>query len=426
MRAYKNLLRNHPDFAYLWLAQVVSLLGDWFLTIVLSALVARFSGGSGVAVSAFLLARFLPPLLVAPFAGVLIDRFDRKRLLILSDVGRAITVILLLFALRPEMLWLIYVLTVIQWSISAVFDPGRNAIIPSLLPRDQLVVGNTLSSVTWSVMLAVGAIVGGAVALLLGTEGAIAIDALTYVISAFLIVRIRMHPEYALGIETNADNETGKTEKGFIDGLRYAFRYPATLAALLVKTGQSLGNVDALMVIYASTLFMMGDDSTTPLSIMYTAFGIGAVLGPLLLNRFNNGSVRIMRRLIIIGFVWITLGWFVMGAAATLPLVSLALVLRAMGGSANWTYSSIIIQKSVADSFLGRMFSLDMTGFQAASAISIAVTGVLVDTVGTENVRHVVSLLGVASLLPLVIWVVVVPRLERREEPQVTAAAAGD
>ncbi len=425
MSIYLNLLRTRPDFARLWLAQVISLLGDWFNTIVLAALVAEYSGGSGLAVSGFLLARFLPPLIVGPFAGVLVDRFDRKRLLIASDIGRTIIVILMLFALQPDRLWLIYVLTIMQWSVTAIFDPGRNAILPSLLPRDELVVGNTLSSVTWSVMLAVGAIAGGLVARAFGTQIAIIIDAVTFAVSALLIAQIRLHPEYTSEADAVRAESSTKSEQGFIDGLRYVAKVPSTLAILLVKLGQSFGNVDALMVIYATTLFVMDDgDSTTPLSIMYAAFGIGAVAGPLLLNRFNDGQVRTMRRLIIVGFVLLTLGWFFMGGAGTLPLVSLALVVRAMGGSVNWTYSSVIIQKTVPNHFLGRMFSLDMAGYQLASAISITATGALVDTLGAENVRQVSYLLGAVSLLPLALWVLALPRLERAEAQ--IAPAAGD
>jgi MFS family permease len=422
--AYLNLLRTRPDFARLWLAQVISLLGDWFNTIVLSALVAEYSGGSGLAVSAFLLARFLPPLIVGPFAGVLVDRFDRKRLLIWSDIGRTIIMFVMLLALQPDRLWLIYVLTILQWSVSAVFDPGRNAILPSLLPRDELVVGNTLSSVTWSVMLAVGAIAGGLVARAFGTQTAIIIDAITFAVSAVLIMQIRLHPEYTSEADETRREAGAKSDQGFIDGLRYAIRFPSTLAILLVKTAQSLGNVDALMVIYATTLFMIDGDTTTPLSIMYAAFGIGAVVGPLLLNRFNDGQVRTMRRLIIVGFVLLTLGWFLMGGANTLVLVSLALIVRAMGGSVNWTYSSVIIQKSVPNNFLGRMFSLDMAGYQLASAISITATGALVDALGAENVRQVSYLLGAISLIPLALWVLALPRLERAEAN--VAPAAGD
>jgi MFS family permease len=399
---YLSLLRSRPDYARLWLAQVVSLLGDWFNTIVLATLVAEFSNNSGLAVSGFLLARLLPPLIVGPFAGVLVDRFDRKRLLIFSDISRSLIMVAMLFALQPDRLWLIYLLTVLQWSASAIFDPARNAILPSLLPREELVSGNTLSSITWSVMLAVGAIAGGIVARFLGTEAAVMTAVGTFALSALLISQIRQHPEYTQAVEA-ATSESGiQSGQGFIDGLRYA-----------------------LMVIYAATLFVMeGEDSTTPLSIMYASFGIGAVVGPLLLNRFNNGQVRTMRRLIIVGFILLTLGWFFMGFASTLLLVSLALVVRAMGGSVNWTYSSVIIQKSVPNHYLGRMFSLDMAGYQFASALSVTTTGVLVDAMGPENVRQVSVLLGFISLIPLALWVLTLPRLERAEAQ--VAPAVGD
>lgn len=425
MSIYIGLLRSRPDYARLWLAQVISLLGDWFNTIVLATLVAEYSDNSGLAVSGFLLARLLPPLIVGPFAGVLVDRFDRKRLLIASDIARSLIMVVMLSALQPDRLWLIYLLTVLQWSASAIFDPGRNAILPSLLPREELVIGNTLSSITWSVMLAVGAIAGGLVARFLGTEAAVMTAVGTFALSALLIAQIRLHPEYTVRADAVPGESAAQSGQGFIDGLRYVARHRPTLAVLLVKLGQSLGNVDALMVIYAATLFVLNDgDSTTPLSVMYASFGIGAVVGPLLMNRFNDGQVRTMRRLIIIGFILLTLGWFFMGFASTLLLVSLALVVRAMGGSVNWTYSSVIIQKSVPNHYLGRMFSLDMAGYQFASALSVTATGVLVDAMGAENVRQVSVLLGLISLIPLGLWALALPRLERSEAQ--AAPAVGD
>jgi MFS family permease len=292
---YIRVLRANPDYARLWMAQVISLLGDWFNTIVLSALVSVYSGGSGLAVSAFLLARFVPPLLIGPFAGVLVDRFDRKRLLIISDLTRAGIVLAMLLANSPDRLWLIYVLTVVQFALSAVFEPGRSAITPGLIrdPED-LVIANTLGSVTWSFMLAIGAIIGGAVAAIFGTETALIIDAATFVLSALLLLQIKSYVRHEVHDESG--ERKSKSERGFMEGLRYVRAHPPTAATLLVKLGGSLGNVDALMIVYATTIFVMGeDDTTTPLSIMYAAFGIGAVLGPILLNRFNDGSVNIMR-----------------------------------------------------------------------------------------------------------------------------------
>src|SRR3990172_12661049 len=192
---YVQLLRSNRDFARLWLAQVISLTGDWFNTVVLSALVVyytRLSGYEGLAISGFLLARMIPPMLLSPYAGVLVDRFNRKRLLILSDVLRAVIVLLMLLANSPDRLWLIYVLTICQFSLSSIFEPGRNAIMPSLLATDDLVTANTLGSVTWSAMLAFGAIVGGIVAATLGLSAALVIDALSFLISAALISQIKM------------------------------------------------------------------------------------------------------------------------------------------------------------------------------------------------------------------------------------------
>lgn len=412
MNAYWRLLRNNPDFTRLWLAQVVSLLGDWFNTIVLAVLVERYSGGSGLAVSLFLLARFIPPMLVGPWAGVLVDRLDRKRLLILSDVLRALVVLLLLLADGPQLLWLVYVLTALQFTLSAVFEPGRNAILPSLLPREGLVLANTLGSVTWSVMLAAGAVAGGIVAAQLGTQAALLIDSLTFLVSALLIMSIRTDTRARVSREPSVAGEETARKRDLREGLRYLRRSPATLAVLLVKAGISLGSIDAVMIVYASQLFSMGEDNSTPLSIMYAAFGTGAVAGPLLLNRFNDGRVEVMRRLIRYGFLFMSLGWLLMSGAGTLPLVALALTLRAMGTSICWTYSSIIIQKSVPDDFLGRMFSLDMTSFQFVGAFSILLTGLLIDSFGVAQVRQVVLLMALISVVPLVLWHLVVPRLE--------------
>jgi MFS family permease len=413
MSDFIRLLRNSPGFTRLWLAQVVSLFGDWFSLIVLSALVSNYSAGTdwkGLAVSGFLLAHVVPPLLLSPWAGVLVDRFDRKRLLIVSDLSRAVVVALLLLANTPDRLWLIYVLTVIQFALSSVFEPGRSAIMPSLVAQEDLVAANTLTSVTWSVMLAVGAMTGGVVASLFGTSAALIVDAASFAVSATLIYQIRYdhnsRPSNAATVDSN---------HSFTEGLRFIARHPATGAVLLVKSGLSLGSVDAVLIIYGTALFVLGENGTISMSILWSAFGVGAILGPILTNRINTGSVRVMRRLVILGYAWVTLGWFLFGSAPTLFIAALALVVRAMGGSVNWTYSSVIIQKSVPDEFLGRMFALDMAGFHLAMSLSIFTTGQVIDLIGDENVRQVVTGLGLISVLPLFLWSLAVWWLERRE-----------
>lgn len=415
MAAYIQLIRHNPDFARLWLAQVISLLGDWFATIVLSALVVQYSDGNeGSAVSLLLLARLFPPLLVSPLAGVLIDRFDRKRLLIISDLLRALVVFLLVFFTRPETLWMVYVLTIIQFAISAIFEPGHSAIMPSLLSQEYLVTANTLSSVTWSVMLAMGAVIGGVVAAVFGVTTALLIDAITFLVSAVLILQIRSRPVQTAPTESLANSTASRS---FADGLRYFFNHPASAAAILIKTGLSIGSVDSILIIYGSKLFVLGESGTLSMAILWSAFGVGAILGPIFLNRFSDGSVQSLRRLVIIGFIWVTIGWLLWSRALSLEFAVLAVIVRAMGGSVNWTYSSVIIQKSVPDAYLGRMFSLDMAGFQLMQGLSTLAIGQLIDSIGTQNAAQVVVVTGIASTIPLLLWIMAVRRLEAAPLP---------
>ena len=413
MPGYIRLLRENKDFSRLWLAQVISLLGDWFNTVALSALVSEYTNGSGLAISGLLIARFLPPLIVSPFAGVLIDRFNRKRLLIFSDVMRAVIVLFLLFASGREHLWLIYLMTVFQFTLSAVFEPGRSAIMPSLVSGDDLLRANTLSNVTWSAMLAVGAIVGGVVAAVFGTAIALVIDSVSFALSAFLISQIKTPQQPHQ--ERTPNSESPARRRGFLDGLRYVMRNPAVAAILFIKLGLSIGSTDALMIAYATSLFVVGENGTGSLGILYSAFGLGAIIGPFILNRFNNGSTQTMRRLMIVSFAWVTLGWLLFGFAPSLLIASLALMVRAMGGSATWTYSSTIIQASVPNDYLGRVFSLDWAGFYLAITISTLVTGILIDSLGSEHIRDITVGTGLLSVIPLVLWALAVSWLEKRQ-----------
>jgi MFS family permease len=412
MTGYIDLLRRNPDYTRMWLAQAVSLLGDWFSTIALSALVVRYSSGSGIAVSGLLLARFLPPLLIGPFAGVLVDRFNRKRLMIASDLIRALVVLMFFLVRDPDHLWLIYALTIIQFVCGAVFEPARSALLPSLVAPEYLVKANILGSITWSVMLAAGAAIGGLVAAAFGATTALLVDAMTFLISALLIVSIRYSEKHDSSRQQPTD---GDSRLGFRDGLRYIAQHPATAAVLLVKLGGSIGSIDTLMVIYATRLFVVGDEGTGSLGILYSAFGIGAVIGPIVLNRFNNGTVPTMRRLISIGYVWITLGWLLLGGAPTLLAATVAVLVKAMGSSIYWTYSSVILQKTVPNHYLGRVFALDLAGFQLSTVVSVLVTGWLIEHIDTTNVPGIALGTGLVSLIPLVLWTLAVPWIARKD-----------
>jgi MFS family permease len=189
MASYVLLLRANRQFRHLWLATLISYAGDWFNLLASAALIGRLTQ-SGTAVSVLFLARYLPLFFLSPWAGVLADRFDRKRILIFADLARAVVVAAFVLVQWTGLIWLLYLLTVIQFSLSSLFQPAHAAVIPNLVSERDLVAANALDGFTWSVMLAVGALLGGIATTLLGITACFLLDAASFVLSALFISRI--------------------------------------------------------------------------------------------------------------------------------------------------------------------------------------------------------------------------------------------
>lgn len=398
MQTYFNLLRQRREFRYLWLAQVVSLLGDWFNTIASVILVSRYTD-SGLAIGALFVARALPLFFLGPFAGVVADRFNRKVVLIGTDVFRGIIVLGFLFVNSADNVWLVYVLTVAQFSVSAFFEPARSAILPSLIQQQEILPANTLASATWSAMLAFGAAIGGLAAGLLGTDIAIIIDALTFALSAFLVWQIVMPPKVV-------DPDEVASSGGWldmVDGFRYVKQRPNIGVLTLVKGLSQFGTADIMIALYAEHIFAFGKDGAITIGALYMSFGIGAIIGPILMNRLGDGSDTYLQKSIFVGFIMMPIGWLIFGVAPILPIAMLGLLLRSMGGSINWTYSTVLLQTKVKNRFLGRVFALDFSIFTLFMASAVWLTGYFIDTYGIGP-REMIYYTGFAYIIPILLW----------------------
>src|SRR2546421_9744341 len=187
---YLELLRGNRSFRMLWLGQVVSQMGDWFDTIAVYTIALTLTGSTR-SVALIMVARFLPSVVMGPLSGVVADRFSRRTIMIASDIVRAVVVLGFLFVRRPDQMWLVYVLTVLQLAFSTFFEPAKTAAIPSIVSDRELVPANAIASVTWSVMLTLGAALGGFVAAAFGNNPAFILGLLTFVASAMLISPLR-------------------------------------------------------------------------------------------------------------------------------------------------------------------------------------------------------------------------------------------
>jgi predicted MFS family arabinose efflux permease len=200
-------------------------------------------------------------------------------------------------------------------------------------------------------------------------------------------------------------------------------------AALFVKFGLSIGNVDTLLTVFATQIFVYGARGEISQAVLWSALGFGAWLGPVLMNRINDGTVKHMRHLITYGFLLALICWPLLAWSPGLAIVAVAIFFRAVGNSVNWTYSNVIIQKSAPDAKLGRMFSIDWVGFHIAVIISSLTHGILIDALGLERLDWIIwGTLAVATI-PTLVWIWAVRKLDQIEaygEPIHIEPIAGD
>src|SRR5215813_723307 len=189
MSSPSALLRYNSNYRNTWLAQVVSEAGDYFNNIAVFALVMEKSG-SGMVVSGVMLARAIPAMLAGPVAGVLLDRMDRKRIMIVSDLLRAVIALGFVFTIHPHRPWLLYLLSAALMFASPFFTAGRAAILPAIATREELHAANSLTQITQWATLTGGTLLAGLSAANLGYAWAFIINAASFLFSAVAIGRI--------------------------------------------------------------------------------------------------------------------------------------------------------------------------------------------------------------------------------------------
>ena len=186
---YLTLLRRNRAFARLFGAQLVSFAGDWFATVALLGLALELTGSPSIA-AGVLVVQTGAFALASPVAGVIADRYDRRRLMVVADIARVPVALAFLLARSPDTLWIAFVAAAGLSLGAAIFEPTSSASLPNLVDDEDLADANVLSGSTWGVMLAVGAALGGIVAATLGRDVAFIVNAASFALSAWLIVGI--------------------------------------------------------------------------------------------------------------------------------------------------------------------------------------------------------------------------------------------
>ncbi len=397
---YWELIRRNRNFRYLWLGQISSLLGDWFNLIASASLIALLTG-SGFAVGSLFVIRMLAPFLVSPIAGVVADRYSRKHVLILTDIGRAIAVFGFLLVRNPEHIWLFYTLTAIQVGISGFFVPARTAILPEIVAPGGLGAANALGATTWSVMLALGAAIGGIVSGTWGIYPAFVIDGLSFLASAVFIAQVRCE---SVSVPEKSRRPATTAMSQYIDGLRYLKQHSDIFKIALHKAAVALfiTGFQVVQVAIAREVFVLGVGGGVSMGILFAATGVGSGIGPIVARYFTGDRERQLRLGIFWGYLMAASGLAIGASLSSFGVLLFGTFLRGFGGSIVWVFSTQLLLQSVPNQVQGRIFATEFAVFALMGAIGSAVVGAGLDA--SLGLSEVTWWMAGLTLLPAVLW----------------------
>jgi MFS family permease len=402
-----SLLRSRPHYRRMIIGNTISQLGDWLSYVAISLLITR-AGEGGVAIALVYVAHTLPSALAAPIAGALADRYDRRRLMISSYLLNALITTLMCLTAAHGWLWTLQLLLFTRSAISAIGFTARQAATPSVVEPRELYAANALSSLIWSVLFTAGVALGGLLSALLGPTEAIAIDALTFALSALAIWRLpplppSAHLSASAPTDAHAEREREGARGGIWSAWRLARRDPQLTAALLAKTpaaalsGAGWLAINALATARAPSYL----DAAVALGLSHAVRGAGTGIGPIALRRLWPTSANAPTLLAVASLL--ALLW-----APNFELSLAALLLWGMGSGYNFVRSTATIQLHAPHSALGRLTAFDFLCLTLTQSIMALLTGALMDSGAPLSVGvYVAALSALAGLSALT-------RLERR------------
>ncbi len=395
-RSYSAVARS-PSYFPLWLSQLVSNFGDTLHYIALVVLVFEITG-RGVAVAALAVAEIVPVLLLGPVAGVVIDRFNRKAILIGADLFRGTLALSLVWPQGVEHAYVVAAGIAIS---NTLFNATAQAVIPALTTEDERLAANSVSFSTGRLVQIIASAVAGGLIAVSGTSAAFGINAVTFFISAMLLARLRI-PARAGQVVDEAKRGLRRFVEEARAGLRYALRDRFISRLLIVQSVASfaVGATGPLLVVLSERHLRLPPSG---FAWLIGAIGVGALLGPLIPNTlaidYRNA------RWLFVPYIVRGIGDMLIAVFTPLPVALVIMFVYGLNTSTGNVVFSTTVQGAVPDSVRGRVFTLLDVDWSALRLVSLALGAVMVDAVGIQPVfwmgGTLLVLAGVLGLLLL-------------------------
>ena len=374
MTGFLGLLRENRNYRFMWSGQVVSEVGDHYNNVAVFAL-ALANTGSGLVVAGILISRAICAVLAGPIAGVLLDRMDRKRIMIISDLVRGVIAIIFILGIPRGRTWLLYVLSGVLMFASPFFSSGRGSILPTIATKHELHSANSLTQLTQWTTLTLGSFLGGTSVTQFGYKLAFLFNAFSFLFSAWCISRLHVENGFRAARSDVAGDTVVRPWHEYTEGLRYMKSSPLILGIGLVAVGWATGGGAAqiLFSVFGEVVFHRGPSG---IGIIWGCAGIGLIIGALFAHRIGKAiSFENYKRSVAICYVIHGGSYILFSQAKTFGW---ALFFIGLSRSAVAVSSVLNITQQlrhVSDEFRGRVFATIESWNWMTMMLSMAIAG---------------------------------------------------
>ena len=402
MRDFARLLRTNRNYRYAWTGQVVSEIGDHFNNIAVFSL-ALDATGSGLVVSGVMLARAVPVVLAGPLAGVVLDRTDRRAVMIASDLARAVIALAFVATVNAPRPALLFLFSALLMFASPFFTSGRAAILPAVASPEELHTANALTQTTQWTTLTIGTVAAGVSASTLGYSVAFLLNSLSFVFSAWAVWQLRLPSiDRRAARRPLTQAQVARPWHEYVEGLRYMRRQPLLIGIALLGVGWASGGGAAqiLFTLFGEMVFHRG---AAGIGIIWGFAGLGLIVGGAVAHRVGPGlSFETYKRLVPICYL-VHGGAYVVFSqmqnfAGALVFIAISRAAVAITSVLNMT----LLLRHVADQYRGRVFATNESLVWATMMLSMFAAGVASQHVSPRTIG---LWAGVLSSLTAVYWI---------------------
>ena len=385
-KKYKVLLKENQNFRKLFAARLITLGGDWLLTVPLLGIIYGLTENPFIT-SLVLVVQSAPLFILGSFGGYLADKYNRKKIIAISEFLSGLTVLLILYAVTTEnVLFILFSFGMLS-VVGSPYMPTSDAALPNVVKKENLAEANVIFFSSWGVMAGIGAGIGGYLTTVISRNMLFAIDSLSFVLSALIV--------YSIKKNLSEDSEINEKNKNitYVEGIKYAASKKDVFSLIITKGTFSISasGLLSLFTVLSYDIYKTGDFGT---GLMFGARGIGALVGPIAIRYFfGDSDGKLLNTIGLTIMVW-GLFYFFIPFSVSLYLTVFLLVLAHCGGGSQWAFSTYGLQILTPDKLRGRISGIDYSFNFLMNTVSTLMIGYLASIYGVLFVYRLFPVLG--------------------------------